>query len=97
MENSQLQTDAHKELLGKLRQIEVKAAELIKLADSIDAGVYPGQQRAAVELMQNMLRRWRRWQLREALIAFGIAECHLPCPQKGMIEAIEKKLDGITG
>jgi len=73
----------------KLRLVEVKAAELIKLADSIDAGVYLESQRAAVDGMQNMLRRWQRWQLREALIAFGIAECHLPCPQRGMVESIE--------
>ena len=74
----------------KLRLVEAKAAELIRLADSIDAGVHPAPRAAAVDGMQNMLRRWQRWQLREVLIAFGLARCHMPCPQKGMIEAIEK-------
>jgi len=85
-----MDNDAHKKLIEKLRTIEVKAGELVRLCDSIDAGVYLEQQRAAVELMQNMLRRWQRWQLREVLIAFEIAECKLPCRQKRVIEALEK-------
>jgi hypothetical protein len=77
----------------KLRVVQGKAAELVRLADSIDAGVYLAPQKAAVEGMQNMLRRWQRWELRESLIAFGLAECHLPCPQKGINEVLEEKVN----
>jgi len=74
----------------KLRELEAAAAELVKLADSIDAGIYLAPQAAAIEGMQNMLRRWQRWQLRESLLAFDLAKCRLPCRQKEIIEAIEK-------
>jgi len=74
----------------KLRAVETMAAELVGLADSIDADIYLEQQRAAVEEMQNMLRRWQRWQLRESLIAFDIAKCRLPRLQKKLNKVIEK-------
>jgi len=77
----------------KLRAVQGKAAELVRLADSIDAGVYLAPQKAAVEGMQNTLRRWQRWELRETLIAFGLAECNLPCPQKGINESLEKMVN----
>jgi hypothetical protein len=77
----------------KLRAVEAGAAELIRLADSIDAGVYLTPQKAAIEGMQNMLRRWQRWELRESLIAFGLAECRLPCPQKRINEALEEMVN----
>jgi len=85
---------AHKELIEKLRLIEVEAGDLVRLCDSIDAGVYLEHQRAAIELMQNMLRRWQRWQLREALLAFGLAECDIPCPQRAIIGELEER--GLT-
>jgi len=74
----------------KLLAVEARAAELVRLADSIDAGVYLAPQAAAIDGMQNMLRRWQRWELREALIAFDLAKCRLPCPQKRINEALEK-------
>jgi len=74
----------------KLRAVEAAAAELVKLADSIDAGVYLAPQAAAIEGMQNMLRRWQRWQLRESLLAFDLEKCRLPCRKKELLEAIEK-------
>lgn len=79
------------DIYDKLRAVEKSAGELVRLADSIDADIYLEHQRAEIELMQNMLRRWQRWNLRAALLAFGLAECRLPCPQKRMIEEIEKK------
>jgi len=78
------------DILEKLRAVEAGAAELVRLADSIDAGVYLAPQAAAIEGMQNMLRRWQRWQLREALIAFDLAKCNLPCMQKKINEELER-------
>ena len=84
---------AHEEFLKKLRLIEVKAEGLVRLANSIDAGIYLAPQAAAIRGMQNMLRRWQRWELREAMIAFDLAECRLMCPQKKLNEAIEKMIN----
>jgi len=81
---------AHEEFLKKLRLIEVKADELVRLANSIDAGIYLTPQAAAIRGMQNMLRRWQRWELRESLIAFDLQKCRLQCPQKKLNEVIEK-------